>query len=238
MARRTAVRGWWAALAAGLVLCAALPGAAQERAQRGGPGRFGGGFQIGKVQLLQLEQVQQELKLSDEQTQQVRQISEDVRTQMREAFQGGGGPEAREQIQKVAADAEEKVKDVLKEDQAKRLNEIVVQVTGPEVLARDRELAERLDVSRDQQREIREIVQEQQEKRRELFAGARGEGRERFAEIRDKMEEIRKETDERILGALSDEQKQKWEQLKGEPFELDRSQLRGGFGGGRPRGNR
>ena len=235
--------GWWATLAAAVVLCTALPAGAQERGQgraRGFRGGFGGG-QVSKLQLLQAEQVQQELKLTDEQKQQVEQIGEDVSGKRREAFQGGQeGGFAR--MREISEEADEKLEQALKEDQAKRLQEIWLQVSGPAVLARDRELAQELKVSREQQQEIRELLEAQGEKSREAFSSAEGEGRERFAAAREKLEEIRKETETQVVAVLTDDQKQQWKEMTGKPFEFDRSQLRFGFGGrgpggGRPRGN-
>jgi hypothetical protein len=58
------------------------------------------------------------------------------------------------------------------------------------------------------------------------------------------MQELRTESDNKLLAVLSSEQKDKYEALKGEPVEIDMSQFRGfggrggGFGGGGGRGGR
>lgn len=241
MSKRNRLMGWWATLAAAVLLCTALPASAQERGQGRGRG-FGGGIQISNLQLLQAEQVQQELKLTDDQKQQVEKIAEENREKAREAFQGDReGAFAR--MREVAQEADEKVADVLKDDQAKRVNEIRLQANGPAALVGDEELARKLNVSREQRQQIREVLRAQGEKTGELFRGRQGEGgRER---VRERMEELRKETNEQLLAVLSDEQKEQWQEMTGAPFELDRSQLRfggRGFGGrgpgrGRPRGN-
>lgn len=240
MSRRKGRLGWWGALAATIVLCAALPGSAQERERGQGRGRggFGGPMQASKAQLLQIEQVQQELKLSDEQKQKIEQISEDYQAARREAFQGGPGQEAFAQMREASQQADRKIAEVLQDEQSQRLEEIRLQVTGPSILAFDRELAEKLNVTRDQRQKAREILEAQGEKTREAFRNAEGEGRERFAAAAPELEKIRKETDEQLVAVLTDEQKQQWKEMTGEPLELDRRQLFRGFGGGRSRGSR
>ena len=241
MSRRKGKLGWWGALAATVVLCAAVPGSAQERERGPGRGRggFGGPMQVSMAQLLQVEKVQQELKLSDEQKQQAEQIADDLRSKAREAFQGGGpGQEAFAQMREASQQADQKVAELLKDEQSKRLEEIRLQVAGPSILAFDRELAQKLNVTQDQRQKAREILEAQGEKTREAFQNAEGEGRERFEAAREKIEQIRKETDEQLVAVLTDEQKQQWKEMTGKPFELDRSQLFRGFGGGRSRGSR
>ena len=139
MSKRRNGIGWWASLAAALVLCATLTASAQERGQGRGRGGFGfGGGQMNKVTLVtRSEQVQKELNLADDQKQQIEQISEDMREEMRELFQGGFSPETREKMTKLNAETEKKVVEVLKEEQNARLNEIVRQLNGPSTLAQD-----------------------------------------------------------------------------------------------------
>jgi hypothetical protein len=48
------------------------------------------------------------------------------------------------------------------------------------------------------------------------------------------MQELRTESDKKLLAVLTSEQQAKLEELKGAPVEIDMSQFRGrGFGGGR-----
>lgn len=55
-----------------------------------------------------------------------------------------------------------------------------------------------------------------------------------FTAMREKMEALRKKTDDSVLAVLSGEQKKKFDTMKGAKFELDRSAFgRGGPGGGR-----
>ena len=226
MSKRNKLIGWWATLAAAVVLCTALPADAQERGQ--GPGRgFRGGFGFAsKAGLLRSGQVQTELELNDEQKQKVSEILDETVAKMREV-QGGFSPEAREERAKLAAEADEKVASVLNEDQAERLDGIAIQVIGPQLLDADRRVAKKLKLSDEQQQKISGLVTDQREKIREFFTGGPRDG------LREKMQELQQETNDQILAVLSAEQKKQWEAMKGEPFELERR----GPGGGRPRGN-
>ena len=64
---------------------------------------------------------------------------------------------------------------------------------------------------------------------RELFQGDNREG------AREKLDALRKETGEKLLAVLDADQKEKFEKVKGEKFELDRSALRRGGQNRRPR---
>ena len=73
-----------------------------------------------------------------------------------------------------------------------------------------------------------------------LFAKMRSGEIERD-KIREHMEGFRKEAESMIMDILTSEQKSKLEELKGDKFEFDRSQLfqrRGGRDGQRPGGDR
>src|SRR5690606_24255899 len=102
---------------AGLVVLMASTAPAQERGQgRGGAGGFGlGGFGGGKVGLVQNEQVQQELKLTDEQKSKVGEIATRVREAGPQRGQGGGEAnreQMRERMQamsRVVAEEEKKL---------------------------------------------------------------------------------------------------------------------------------
>lgn len=68
----------------------------------------------------------------------------------------------------------------------------------------------------------------------ELFQGGNREG------IREKMQEMRKEAEGKVLAVLTGDQKKKFEEMKGEPFEMpQRTRTRGGGrrgGGGQGEG--
>ena len=57
---------------------------------------------------------------------------------------------------------------------------------------------------------------ETREKTREAFKGAQGD----FNAAREKIAALTKESHEKQLAVLTDEQKKKWNELLGEPFEV------------------
>src|SRR5215211_277620 len=121
--------GWMAAVT--LVAVAVLSQAAlaqPEEGRRGRGGREGGGRFGGPptaAALLTLKEVQAELKLTDEQTDKVEKINDQMRQDMRDAFGGGGGSE---KMQEIVKSTTQKIDEVLDESQRKRLTGIMIQV--------------------------------------------------------------------------------------------------------------
>lgn len=192
-------------------------------AQRG-RGRVG---VISPVDLVSAESIQTEIKLNDQQKQAVDELRQSWRAERRELWQARGqanDEEAREKMQKLSRETEGKLKDLLEEKQAKRLGEIFVQVNGVQSVAHPL-VAEALSISDEQQQQMREL-------NREAFAAIREASQELQGatpeEIRERMGKFRDETNNKLMAKLTDEQKEKLNQLKGEPFEFDRSQLRRG----------
>jgi len=211
---------------AGLVVLMAAAAPAQERGQgRGGAGGFGGGgFGGGKIGLIQNAQVQQELKLSDEQKSKVDEVASRVREAGPQRSQGGGQADReqlRERMQamsRVVAEEEKKLDEVLNDEQKTRLEQISLQVTGVRALARD-EVASKLGLSDEQKEKVQAALRSQ----RGQFGGGQGQPRPDAAAVRERRQQL----EQQVLAVLNDEQKQKWEELKGEAFELQR---RGGQG--------
>lgn len=213
---------------------------AQQRGRGfGGLGAFG----ITKGQLVAIDQVQGELKLNDQQKSQVEQFVEDQR-QGRGQRGGGGQDLSREERQERAAAAakevDSKLNAILNETQQKRLQEIYVQARGANALT-DEAVASKLELTSEQKQKIGDIIAAEREVLTGLTSDLRDLPRDqiqgRFAEIQTKTQEINKETEKAAVSVLNDSQKEQWNQMKGEAFALDRSQLRGGFGGRGRRGN-
>jgi DNA-binding MarR family transcriptional regulator len=170
--------------------------------------------------LLNNPQVQQELKLTEEQRDKVSALSE----QLREKFRGLGqelrglSPEEREKrVQAVNEEVEKELAKVLKKEQLQRLKQIALQVEGLAALARP-EIAKQVGLTEEQQRKIEEILREANEKRRALFQ--QGPPADRQAMFRE-MQKIREWVDEQISKLLTEQQKKKWQELIGEPFKLE-----------------
>ena len=196
----------------------------QAFAQGGGRGGAGG---ASGVMLVQQKSVQDELKLSEDQIEKLKQVS----AKMRESFGGGGGggdrEEARKKFEEARQAADKDIHAILTADQAKRLKEVVLQQVGPTALARP-ELAKEIGLTDDQTAKIKEITDALTTETRGQFQAGGGGDRE---EARKKMATLRKETGDKVLAVLKDDQKKAWEKLVGEPFKGEIQP----FGGNRPR---
>lgn len=220
-------------LAASACLLVADAALAQPGGGRG-PGQdrgfFGGDNTLG---LLQNPQVREELALADDQAEELEAIGQAMRESMRDMFSGmrDADPEERRQMmedmrEKTAARMQEftdQIDQILLPHQRDRLKQIGFQmsgggrrggsVSGP--LGNDR-LLEELGVTEEQREKLEEAATKAQE------------------ELREKYAELVKEAQSDIMKILTKEQRKKYEELIGEPFEMQ-------FGGppeGAQRGDR
>jgi hypothetical protein len=215
----------YAALGFVAVLLLATPAFAQ-RGQRG----FGGGFGANPATLLTQESVIKELKLSEDQVTKAREFQKS---------QAGGFQDfanlSQEEIQKRIAErtkaAEKFVADTLKPEQAKRLNEISLQVRGLTQSLGDAKVSEALKLSDEQREKIKAIQADALAAQKELFQGGGGGN---FQELQKKLQEFRKSTDSKLLKTLTADQQTKWKELTGAPFDTSTIQFggRGRRGGG------
>lgn len=193
----------------------------QRQRQRPGGG-FGGGFGGGMLNLLRQKSVQDELKLSEEQTKKIQELSE----KQRESFQGLrdlSQEERRTKMEELGKANQKAISEILKPEQMKRARQISLQQPG--ALANP-EVAKTLNITDEQKEKMREI----QTKAGEELRGLRGQ-----EDAAKKIQEIRKATNEKVMGILTAEQKAKLKEMQGEPFkgEIQRQ----GFGGRRNRQN-
>ncbi len=232
---RVAGKGWVIAaalMAVGFMVQVSLAQPGEGRRGRGPGGGFGG--PPTPVRLLGVKEVQDALKLTDEQKTKITDLNDKVREEVRSAMQDGGG---REKVQKLMDETTAKVKEILDEGQQKRLLGIFVQVNGANAVANP-EVAKELNVTDDQKKKIEEIRQ----KNMDSMRGLRDQSGDREA-MREKMTKLRDEESKAMLAVLTDAQQKQLEELKGEKVDIDLSQLRG-FGGpggrnaDRPRGGR
>lgn len=245
----------------------AQQGGAQQRGpQRGpggggfgqrGPGMMGGGIS----NLLRSEQVQKEIKVTEDQKSQLTKLSEAQRAEMRERFAGRGGENREEQseaqrqaqretmmkeFQERAKKTEEKIRGILTAEQFKRLKQIELQQQGVEALRRP-DMAQALGLTEEQIQKLKEIfdgIQKQREEigeqSRSLFQGFRDASEDERAKLREKGEQLRakgenlrKESQQKAMAVLNDEQKGKLKAMMGEPFKLERGSMPGRPGGDR-----
>jgi Spy/CpxP family protein refolding chaperone len=226
-------------LAATLVVAFAASADAQGQ-RRGGAGGQppggrgqGGGFGVGGAGVTQLvtnKSVQEELKVTDEQKEKLTKWSAEAsakqREKMQELFQGGGGDrpdpaKMQEAMAKMSAEQMEEVGKVLKDDQTKRLKQVMLQIQGVNAFA-TKPVQEGLKLTDDQKSTITEIIGAMRAEQREMFQGGGGGGRGDpavQAENAKKRTEMAKKYMEKVSAQLKDDQKKSWEEMTGKPFD-------------------
>jgi hypothetical protein len=222
----------------------------------GGPRMGGPGMGGGIMGLLRVQEVREEIELMPDQAEALRKVAEEQpRMRPPEGIDFRDRSEANraklqewmEKVRKQREENEKKIREQLEQvllpQQMERLNQISVQTQGVFGLISDDELASKLEITTEQKEQMREKAEkgrdEMREKMREIFTSGNREG------IREKMEEAQKELEKEILSVLNSSQTKKYEEMKGEPFEMPRPQFgrrgggpggpggRGGFRGGR-----
>lgn len=202
---------------------------------------MGRGFRaIHQVELATLPEVEADLKLTDDQKTSVADLAESFRDERRGLRGGGGGgfsEEAREAQAKLNADFATKLGEVLDDAQDARILGIFIQVNGTTAL-NDAAVLAALALDADQQQQLRDVAREQRQAMFDAFRDMQDLSDEQQAAKRDELVKAR---DAATLAVLTDEQRTKLDELKGNALEVDASSLqrgRGGFGGGRRgRGN-
>ncbi len=180
--------------------------------------------------LLDHKSVQEDLKLSEEQVRQVKQVKE----KRREAFHKLGRLSPAEWRARAEewGDPEKVLADLLRPEQARRLRQIALQQRGVEAFA-DPEIARALRLTSEQKDKLRTIQENGRRTFRAVFRpGPRPDGWK-------KMEEAWKNEQKEALQVLTDEQRGHWQEMTGEPFRGEvRPPYREGFGPhrGGPRG--
>ena len=220
-----------------VVALVATAGFAQEKGQKGrgrgagGFGFFGGGS---LVFLASNEAVQKDIGADEAAVGKIRKIGEDSRQAMQDLFAGGGNPQdlseeerqkRREKFEELSKKSSAELKEALSADQYKRLQQISWQAAGAAALE-DETIAKELSIGDDLKQKIAAVREDYSQKRQALGRDASPEQRRELAQ-----EETKKVTD-----LLTADQQEKFTALKGKTFDV--SQLRTGFGGGRPGGGK
>jgi len=220
----------------------------------GGPGGPGG---ANDAMLLSVPQVQKELELLPEQVTDLAKLRETQQASMRESFGSFRDlsederrkkfEELRPKMEAAQKEMRDKVNEILLPHQQDRLKEISLQVRGVAAIE-DPAVATELGISEEQRAEIRKIREGQREKVTAMFREGQGGEGNREA-MREKFQTLRTENDKQLLAVLTTKQREQFEKMKGEKFELDMAQLGRGpggpggpggarFGGRRPGGDR
>lgn len=204
----------------------------------------GRGF--GPYFLLMMPDVQKEVALSETQKQQI--------TKLLQSSMGGfGGPPPggapprnanppkgeqprpnMEDMMKRMQDMEKKVAAILKPAQKTRLDQLSLQMQGPQALARE-DIASKVGLTAKQKTSIRSIM----EKSRPQFGRPNQGGQQQdWEKIRKEMQAKREAANKTILATLTADQRAKWAKLTGKPFKFAPRPMGGpgGGGSGRPPG--
>lgn len=217
-----------------LTICAAV--AAAQNPPREGRGR---GMRDGtsSVMLLRSEQVQKELKLTDEQKTKLQALADKIRSETRQRMSGLRDlsseerrkkfDEMRPEMQKLEESQRKDVAAILNPDQARRFRQIELQQLRSAALLQA-DVATTLRLTEEQKKKLQEVATQTAEK----LQTQTGEGTDR-QQSREKRRQLRDDGDKQAMAILTQEQKTKLTEMLGQPFQLDRSQL----GTGR-RGNR
>jgi len=214
-------------VAVALVACLCVDGWAQGRGGRGGPGAG-----MGRMRLLGVSQVQKELGLNEQQIADVEKARDEMRDSRPGRGQSGERPNFQDmtqeerqkfreqrmkQMQERVEQETEKLNAILKPEQMTRLDEIFLQVRGAGALM-DPAVSKKLGLDEQQVKDLRQTAMSS-------FAGMR----EAFqANDREKIQELRKEADAKMLDVLTDEQKTKFNEMKGKTFEMPEGAMRRG----------
>ncbi|MCA9077192.1 MAG: hypothetical protein KDA93_19350 [Planctomycetaceae bacterium] len=215
----------------------------RNRGPRGG-GPRGGRF--GLLDLLRVEEVQKELQLTEDQLTAVESFSKDAnegRPEFPENFREMTEEEQaafRQKMEEWSSMQNESAKAVLstllEAGQYERLTQISIQQRGVAAL-KDAAIADQLGLSKEQRTKISAAIDESQGLlRSEMQAAFQGgqAGSDRDA-IRKKIEELRINSETKVLAELTSDQKTEFVTMQGEAFEMPQRSF-GGRGGGRPGG--
>jgi hypothetical protein len=185
------------------------PAHAQQRAR--------GGVRPGSVtsaRLLAVDAVQTELKLTDEQKKKASGINETLTTGRRELFKKVA-KDSRERTDKVAEldkNADTSVKELLSDEQEKRLAELLLQVNGSSELLK-KDVADALQITEEQHKKLAEANRANAKARKAALENFEGDRQAKTAELK-------QEEDNKLLAVLTDEQKKKFDAMQGKKIAI------------------
>jgi Spy/CpxP family protein refolding chaperone len=195
----------------------------------GGPrGRWGGMMGMGPLAMLNSEQVQKELKLTDDQIKKVTDLGKQMRekhqadfAKLRDLDDSERRAKMDELMKTVGEESKKSLAGVLKPEQEKRLHQLQMQREGAQAFLNP-EVQSELKLTGEQKDKIKTITDDENKEMTELFQGGG------FRENRQKIQTIRKESLENVTAVLTDSQKKTWKEMTGEPFHFEMGQRRGG----------
>jgi uncharacterized spore protein YtfJ len=205
-----------------------------------GAGAFPGGFGRSATNIVMMisnnKQLQDELKMDQDQIEKVSaaisKVREELSDEIAKMRNPDTTPEDRNAFAKKLSETRTKaVQAVLKSEQIKRLTQIENQQAGIGIFTKE-EAAAALKLSAEQKEKITAIDEGMTKDLRELAAGARGNRGAPDPQAATKRQAVVKEAMEKAQAVLNDEQKKTFKDLLGEPFQLRPVGFAGGFGAG------
>jgi DNA-directed RNA polymerase subunit F len=161
------------------------------------------------LRLLHQKAVQEELKLSEEQLKKLSDATQKFKEEREAAIDKGEKPD----LTKLVASTDKAVAEFLKAEQLKRLKQIQLQVGGPRVFA-NAALAKEMKITEEQKKKLTDLQEETAAAAKKIFekdADSREEARKKMTELNNKVRE-------KIIDVMDGEQKEKWKEKVGEPF--------------------
>lgn len=199
---------------------------AQDGPRRGGMMMGRGGSIAG---LLGSEQVQKEIKLTDEQKTKVDEAVKAVREEIGEKFTAlrelEDRSQMREKMQELSTEMDRalmgKLRGVLEREQFIRAMQIRLQLRPLADSLESRFLAERLKITDEQKEKFAAFKADTQKQMTELMSKMREASQEQRGELFGKFRELREGAEKKVLAVLTDDQKKQIEEMKGEKFEFE-----------------
>jgi hypothetical protein len=211
------------------------PGGGVSAGMEGGGGVAGtvgtpGGVNV--VLIVLAPAVQQELKLTDAQKNQVYELSRDAGRKSRDLWQsvfqaGGANPQALMLAgSRMRQENDRAVSQILQPDQKERANQIVLRVEGPLAVARP-EIASKLGLSPAQTQQIQATLFQMMQAQREFVMASAANANQtgipdprQGAMARARMNQLRESAGQQIGRILNSKQKAAFNKLLGEPFDI------------------
>ncbi|HLO99641.1 MAG TPA: hypothetical protein VK171_13680 [Fimbriimonas sp.] len=197
-------------------------------AQRGGMMQMGGGA-MNPTMILAREDVQEDLKLTDEQKDKLTALTnpQNFFPKMQAAMQAAGltfedmrTEEGRKKaaplMEKMQADAKKEIEAVLTPEQNKRWNEIFIQLSGNRAVL-VKEVAKAVEITTEQDAKIKDLQAKQAAAGRGLFQQVQNQEIS-MEEMREKSAKNNEIFDAEIGKILTEAQKTKLKEMGGKPF--------------------
>lgn len=185
--------------------------------------------------ILRSDEAKAELKLTDEQSDKIGSMLEEMRASMMERFQslqdvpeGERQEKAQSMMRELGADVKKQLQGVLDKDQYARYEQISLQAMGVEAFNQE-EVVTGLKLTDEQKTKLGEITSSMREETMSIFQGSQGD---REGAMK-KLTELRETTMKKVQELLTAEQKADWEKLIGKPFKMPAFGGPGGPGGRR-----